>query len=73
MNPLAWRREHQVALLLGAVIGIAVGLVVDLIYHSPGHYGTYGEVVWSYSGFRWGGLGAIVGGAIIYVRELLHT
>ena len=73
MNPFAWKHEHQLALLLGALIGIVVALVADLIYHSPHHYGTYGQIVWGYSGFRWGVLGALVGSGVIYVRQLLHT
>ena len=28
MNPMTWRREHQVALVLGLVLGIVLGLVV---------------------------------------------
>jgi hypothetical protein len=28
-----WRREHQVALLLGGAIGIATGLLIGYMYH----------------------------------------
>jgi hypothetical protein len=66
MNPLAWKHEHQLALLLGALIGIVVALVAGLIYHSPHYYGPYGQLVWSYSGFRWDVLGALVGSGVIY-------
>src|ERR1700689_3742521 len=33
MNPLAWQREHQVALLVGAVLGIAAGLLAGFAHN----------------------------------------
>ena len=32
MNPMTWRREHQVALVLGLVLGIVLGLVVGYLH-----------------------------------------
>jgi hypothetical protein len=30
MNPLKWKREHQIALLIGAGIGLIFGLIFSL-------------------------------------------
>ena len=74
MNPLKWRREHQVALVLGAAMGISVGLVIGYIYNDV-HYAnaTLRLYFEGGSGFRWGVFGALVGGTAIYVRQLLHA
>ena len=72
MNPLRWRHEHQVALLLGAVLGIAMGLLVWFL-HNGVQYATLRETIWTWSTFRWGVFGALIGAAIVYVRQLLHT
>ena len=74
MNPLQWRSTHQLALLLGVVVGIALGFATGYMHHNIhfenaaefSHYLTGG------SGLRWGVLGALVGGTVIYIRELLH-
>ena len=88
MNPLDWRREHQVALLLGGVIGIALGLLIGYMYDTLWSMfvvtttATAGNpnppralMAWLGSGssFRWGAFGALVGGAMIYTRQLLHA
>jgi prolipoprotein diacylglyceryltransferase len=74
MNPLQWRREHQVALLLGIVVGIALGFVTGYMHHdvhfeNPGQFSSY---LTGGSAIRWGVLGALIGGTIIYMRQLLH-
>ena len=86
MNPLNWRREHQVALLLGGTIGIAMGLVVGYMFDS--FWGMFAVLAtsgssgppkmvdtWLASGssLRWGVFGALFGGAVIYTRQLLHA
>jgi hypothetical protein len=94
MNPMNWRREHQLALLLGGAIGIATGLLIGYMYYglwsmyvgilhaiaatagkAPGPPRVDGVVAWLGSGssFRWGAFGALVGGAAIYTRQLLHA
>jgi len=35
MNPLLWRREQQIALVLAAATGAAIGLVYGVISASP--------------------------------------
>ena len=70
MNPLNWRNEHQLALVVGAAVGIAMGLLIGFIYNGI-HYATlYQWLGWS--AIRWAILGALVGGATIYTRQLLH-
>jgi len=91
MDPLNWRREHQVALLLGVAIGIAIGLLIGYMYDGlwsmfvgirVAMSATAGNVppakavaAWLGTGssFRWGAFGALVGGAAIYTRQLLHA
>jgi hypothetical protein len=74
MNPLKWRSEHQLALVLGAVLGIGLGFVAGYAYHgisfSSGNLSPY---LTGGSAFRWGIFGALVGGTAIYIRQLLHA
>ena len=49
-----------------------VALMAGLMYHGA-HSGMFAEVIWSWIGVRWIVFGALVGGGIIYVRQLLHT
>ncbi len=70
MNPLKWRLEHQAALVLGAAVGIVIGLLIGFIYNGV-HYVTLSQWL-GWSAFRWAVLGALLGGATIYMRELLH-
>ena len=69
MNPLTWRREHQVALVLGVVLGIVLGVVVGYM-HGGVRYETLNQ--WNNaSRFRWAILGAFVGACVIYIQRLL--
>jgi uncharacterized membrane protein YeaQ/YmgE (transglycosylase-associated protein family) len=71
MNPLTWQREHQIALLLGVVLGIVAALLVGFIYNGA-HYATL--QYWSYwSAFRWAVLGALVGACVTYIQRLLRV
>lgn len=73
MNPLAWRREHQVALFLGAILGAVIAIVVGFMYRGL-NFGTLSsELLWSWSSLRWAVLGALAGASMVYVRRLLHT
>jgi H+/Cl- antiporter ClcA len=72
MNPMTWRREHQVALLLGIVLGIVLGLLLGFMYEGI-HLATMQER-WSIaSRFRWAILGALVGACVISIQRLLRT
>lgn len=73
MNPLQWRSEHQVALLLGAVVGIALGFVTGYMHHNIHlHDGSFSTYLTEGSALRWGVFGALIGGTIIYIQQLLH-
>jgi hypothetical protein len=75
MNPLAWPRAHQIALVLGAILGAVIMVVVGLMYRGV-NYGiltSESGLVWSASAIRWAILGAVLGGGIIYVQRLLQT
>jgi hypothetical protein len=72
MNPFKWRREHQIALVLGAVLGAVILLVIGFMYRglnyemiSSGHFS-------SASSARWAILGALIGACLVYVRRLLQ-
>jgi H+/Cl- antiporter ClcA len=71
MNPMTWRREHQVALLVGIILGIILGLLVGFMYEGF-HYATV--QAWKVeSRVRWGILGAFVGACVIFAQRLLRT
>jgi hypothetical protein len=72
MNPLAWRREHQMAIILGAILGAVILLLIGFMYRGL-NYGTISFQLWSSSSVRWAILGALIGGCIVYVRRLLQT
>ena len=72
MNPFAWRREHQTAIILGAILGAVMLLVIGFMYRGL-NYGTISsELLWSSRTARWAILGALIGGGIVYVRRLLQ-
>ena len=74
MNPLQWRSKHQVALLLGVVVGIALGFVTGYM-HNNIHFenaAAFSTYLTGGSALRWGVFGALIGGAIIYIQQLLH-
>ena len=72
MNPFVWRREHQMALLLGAILGAVILLVIGFM-HRGLNYGTISsELFWSASTARWAILGALIGGILVYVQKLLQ-
>jgi hypothetical protein len=70
MNPFVWRREHQVAIVLGAVVGAVILVVIGFMYRGL-NYGTISfALMWSPSTVRWAVLGALIGGCIVYLRRL---
>ena len=71
MNPFAWRREHQAAIILGAILGAVILLVIGFMYRGL-NYGTLtSDLLWSSSTARWAIFGALIGGCLVYVRRLL--
>ena len=71
MNPFAWRQEHQVAILLGAILGAVILEVIGFMYRGL-NYGLITSGLWSASTARWAILGALIGACIVYVRRLLQ-
>lgn len=72
MNPLAWQREHQVALLLGIVLGIVAGLLAGFA-HNNIHLTTLQSWFAEGHSLRWALLGAFFGAGVVYVQRLLRT
>jgi hypothetical protein len=72
MNPLTWQRRHQVALLLGTVLGIVAGLLVGYV-HNDVHLTTLQLWLRAGPGLRWALLGAFFGAGVIYIQRLLRT
>jgi hypothetical protein len=77
MNPLSWSREHQLALPIAAVIGAALATVLGyLVYAAGWEVGAvpfeswlrrlFGGPIW------WALFGAVIGGAIVFVCNLLR-
>jgi len=73
MNPLDWKREHQVALAVAAAIGFVCGLV--FADFQPGHLwhrlwrnGDCFPIV-----MGWALLGAALGGGVAYARQLFKA
>jgi Mg/Co/Ni transporter MgtE len=73
MNPFAWRREHQVALILGAILGAVILEVIGFMYRGLNFATISSESFWSASTTRWAILGILIGGCVVYVRRLLQT
>ena len=73
MNPFAWRQEHQVAIIVGAILGAVILVVIGFMYREL-HYATVtSDYFWSGSTVRWAILGALIGAGIVYVQRLLRT
>ena len=72
MNPFAWRQEHQVAIIVGAILGAVIFEVIGLMYRNL-HYVTMSPHFWTGSTIRWAILGALIGAGIVYVQRLLRT
>jgi hypothetical protein len=72
MNPFAWRREHQVAIILGALLGAVILEVIGFMYRGLNYGLITSGLFWSASSIRWAILGALIGGCIIYVQRLLQ-
>lgn len=77
MNPINWKREHQIALVLALIIGAVIGLVTGYIAYASSS-GASGGVSFSYwvdnpiryAGLWWGLGGAGVGAAVLYIKRL---
>ncbi len=73
MNPVTWRREHQLAIILGAVLGAVILEVVGFMYRGLNVGRMTSELFWSGSTLRWAILGALIGACMVYIRALLRV
>jgi hypothetical protein len=72
MNPFSWSREHQLALLVAALIGAALATVLGYIVYAVGWgEGAIPFESWILRLLRgpiwWALFGAVIGGASIFV------
>ena len=72
MNPFMWRREHQVAIILGAILGALILVVIGFMYRGLNYGMLTSGLFWSASPARWAILGALIGGCVVYVQRLLR-
>ena len=75
MNPLNWRREQQLALIIAAIIGLMLGEFCGFALTSDGErFGLW--VFWygysSFGGFMGSIVGALIGLTTAYVARLLR-
>jgi hypothetical protein len=75
MNPLNWRREQQLALIIAAIIGLMLGEFSGFALTSDGQrFGLW--VFWygysSFGGFMGSIVGALIGLTTAYVARLLR-
>lgn len=87
MNPLAWRREHRIALLSAVALGLLVGFMAGLHFVNPysslrwGRLwcgGPYDICVFLLNGFwlkvsAWAAVGGIAGGTAVYIARLSRS
>jgi hypothetical protein len=84
MNPLLWKREHQLALLCAAVLGLIFGCLIGIWRSDPfSHWaieyvkanGGLGWIVIPHSVLfvpLWSIFGAVAAAALVYIRQLLR-
>jgi hypothetical protein len=78
MNPLEWKREHQIALVGAIIVGFALGLAFG--YARDTHFSGFGEWLITAlnpnypgtTGTGWSIFGALIGAAIAYVVQLMR-
>jgi hypothetical protein len=86
MNPLLWKREHQIAFYCAIALGCIIGLFVG--FHEA-EFSTFrwgrlycesrsSSCLWLLNGYwlqmmGWTLLGGAIGAALVYIRQLLRT
>lgn len=83
-NLFHWRREHQVALLSAIALGAIIALILAIAMSDTFTRFRIGKVYCNYdcwyllSGYwlriiGWSAFGGLVGGTLVYIRQLLRT
>lgn len=81
MNPLKWKKEHMAALVLTTIIAGGIGLAHGVhqhptIYYDPAlateSYAAAAMRVWL-KRLESAGIGAALGGAVIYIWRLMRA
>src|SRR5260370_39068572 len=84
MNPLQWKREHQIAFLCAVGLGCLIGMLVGLRQVSPSGHSTFGAL-WCEGRYScvylintywllvimWSAIGGIVGAGAVYIQQPL--
>jgi hypothetical protein len=75
MNPLNWKREHQVALGIAAVLGILTGYLIYTIAQGADGAMSFGwwleYSIWA-AALLWAIVGALIVSGSAYVRQLFR-
>ena len=77
MNPLNWKREHQVALGIAAVIGAVMGVLIGYLAYAVAQgadgamsFGRWLEYsIWA-AALLWAIVGALIMGGSAYMQRL---
>jgi len=75
MNPLGWKREHQIALVLGGSLGAMVGAIYGAIHRVEDHLlrSFYSDAAWQMHMVMWAAVGCLLGATLVYVQRLLRS
>jgi hypothetical protein len=75
MNPLDWKREHQIAFFCAAALGCLVGIIAGILMLNLSRFQRLDWVPLEYWLLLalWAALGAIICAAVVYIRQLLRT
>ena len=79
MNPLNWKREHQVALGIGAVIGAVLGVLTGYLVYAIAQgadgamsFGRWLEYSIWVAALLWAIVGALIVGGNAYMQRLFR-
>ena len=79
MNPLNWKREHQVALGIAAVIGAVMGVLIGYLVYAVAQgadgamsFGRWVEYSLWAAALLWAIVGALIVGGGAYVHRLFR-
>ena len=67
MNPFDWKREHQIAFLIAALIGAGMGIYIGMRQVAPSSSSDWLQVG------AWGIAGTMLAAAGAYFRQLMRN